>query len=389
MADLEGLLVVSLEQAVAAPYASCKLADAGARVVKIERPEGDFARGYDSLVEGQSAYFVWLNRGKESVALDLKSEPDRAVLRAMLAEADVFIQNLAPGAVDRLGLGAAELCALHPHLVYCSISGYGEGGPYRDQKAYDLLVQAESGLLSVNGTAESSVRVGISVCDITAGLTAYAAILQSLIRRGRTGKGRHIEVSLFHAIADWMNVPYLQTRYGHRPPQRVGLRHPTIAPYGAFACGDGKEVLLAIQNEREWARFCTDVLGDPAVQTDPRFATNIARVANVEALERAVSAVLGTMTREAAIERLEAGGIAYGRLSSLDDLVRHPQNRLITVRTDGGEIELLAPGARFDGEPPVRFGPVPGIGEHTEALKREFSGRGSTGSERKQMAAGE
>lgn len=373
MADLEGLLVVSLEQAVAAPYASCKLADAGARVVKVERPEGDFARGYDSLVEGQSAYFVWLNRGKESVALDLKTEADRSVLRAMIAEADVFIQNLAPGAVDRLGLGAAELCARHPRLVYCSISGYGEGGPYRDQKAYDLLVQAESGLLSVNGTAEASARVGISVCDITAGLTAYAAILQSLIRRGRTGKGRHVEVSLFHAIADWMNVPYLQTRYGHKPPQRVGLRHPSIAPYGAFTCGDGKEVLLAIQNEREWGRFCVDVLHVPSLQSDPRFATNIARVANVEALEAAVAAVLGTMTREAAIERLKAGGIAYGRLSSLDDLVRHPQNHHIAVRTDGGEIELLGPGARFADEPPVRYGKVPGIGEHTEALKREFA----------------
>jgi crotonobetainyl-CoA:carnitine CoA-transferase CaiB-like acyl-CoA transferase len=388
MADLEGLLVVSLEQAVAAPYASCKLADAGARVVKVERPEGDFARGYDSLVEGQSAYFVWLNRGKESVALDLKTEADRAVLRAMLAEADVFIQNLAPGAVDRLGLGAAELCALHPRLVYCSISGYGEAGPYRDQKAYDLLVQAESGLLSVNGTAEASARVGISVCDITAGLTAYAAILQSLIRRGRTGQGRHVEVSLFHAIADWMNVPYLQTRYGHKPPQRVGLRHPSIAPYGAFTCGDGKEVLLAIQNEREWARFCADVLRDPSLQTDPRFATNIARVENVVALEAAVSAVLGTMTREAAIERLKAGGIAYGRLSSLEDLVHHPQNHRIAVRTDGGEIELLAPGARFAGEPPVRYGKVPGIGEHTEALRREFA-PGSAEAGRTHVAAGE
>ncbi len=389
MADLEGLLVVSLEQAVAAPYASCKLADAGARVVKVERPEGDFARGYDSLVEGQSAYFVWLNRGKESVALDLKSEPDRALLRAIVAEADVFIQNFAPGAVDRLGLGAAELCAHHPRLIYCSISGYGDSGPYRDQKAYDLLVQAESGLLSVNGTPDASVRVGISVCDITAGLTAYAAILQSLIQRGRTGKGRHIEVSLFHAIADWMNVPYLQTRYGHKPPQRMGLRHPTIAPYGVFTCGDGKQVLLAIQNEREWTRFCTDVLRDPALETDQRFATNIARVANLEALEAAVHAVLGTMTREAAIDRLQAGGIAYGRLSSLDDLVHHPQNNLVTVRTDGGEIEVLAPGARFPGEAPVRFGPVPAIGQHTEALRREFARPRPEGAAAQRRVAGE
>jgi crotonobetainyl-CoA:carnitine CoA-transferase CaiB-like acyl-CoA transferase len=389
MADLEGVLVVSLEQAVAAPYASCKLADAGARVVKVERPEGDFARGYDSLVEGQSAYFVWLNRGKESIALDLRSEPDRALLRAIVADADVFIQNFAPGAVDRLGFGAAQLCALHPRLIYCSISGYGDEGPYRDQKAYDLLVQAESGLLSVNGTPDESVRVGISVCDITAGLTAYAAILQSLIQRGRTGKGRHIEVSLFHAIADWMNVPYLQTRYGRKPPQRVGLRHPTIAPYGAFACGDGKQLLLAIQNEREWARFCTDVLQDPALQTDARFATNIARVANLGALEAVIHAVLGTMTREEAIARLRAGGIAYGRLSSLDDLVHHPQNNLITVRTDGGEIELLAPGASFPGEGPVRFGPVPAVGEHTDALRREFTDPRPEGAAAQRRVAGE
>ena len=375
MRDLEGLLVVSLEQAVAAPYASCKLADAGARVVKVERPEGDFARGYDSLVQGESAYFVWLNRGKESVSLDLRAPSDLSLLEALVAEADVFIQNLAPGAADRLGLGATALCERHPRLIYCSISGYGETGPYHQQKAYDLLVQAESGLLSINGTPEASTRVGISVCDITAGLTAYAAILQSLIRRGRTGRGRAIEVSLFHAIADWMNVPYLQTRYGGKPPRRVGLRHPTIAPYGAFTCGDGREVLLAIQNEREWSRFCSGVLGDASLETDVRFAGNIARVANVEAREATVAAVLRTMTREAAIDRLQAAGIAFGRLSSLEDLVGHPQNRMVGVRTDGGEIELLAPGAHFPGEAPERYGPVPAIGEHTDALRREFARR--------------
>ncbi|HXU57950.1 MAG TPA: CaiB/BaiF CoA-transferase family protein, partial [Verrucomicrobiae bacterium] len=259
MRDLEGVLVISLEQAVAAPYASCKLADAGARVIKVERPEGDFARGYDSLVEGESAYFVWLNRGKESLCLDLKSDEDRRLLLDMLEQADVFIQNLAPGAAERLGLGAAALISRFPRLIYCSISGYGEEGPYRDQKAYDMLIQGESGLLAVNGTPEDSARVGISICDIAAGTAAHSAILQSLIARGRSGKGRAIEVSLFHAIADWMNVPYLQTRYGKRPPPRLGLQHPTIAPYGAFRCEDGKAVLLSVQNEREWAKLCKEV----------------------------------------------------------------------------------------------------------------------------------
>ncbi len=373
MGDLDGILVVSLEQAVAAPYASCKLADAGARVIKVERPEGDFARRYDSLVNGGSAYFVWLNRGKESVTLDLRRPEDMALMRAMAARADVFIQNLAPGAAARLGLGAEELMALNPRLVHCSISGYGESGPFREQKAYDMLVQGESGLLAINGTAEEEARVGISVCDITAGMTAFAAILQSLVRRARTGTGRRIEVSLFHAIADWMNVPYLQTRYGGRPPGRVGVRHPTIAPYGAFDCADGKKVLLSIQNEREWSRLCAEVLGRPEIERAPGFATNIERVANVEAVEAEVGRVLGTLDRETAIRRLTAAGIACGRLSDLDDLVRHPQRRLVAVATEGGEIEVMAPGAIFPGEP-ERFGKVPGLGEHGAAIRAEFAG---------------
>ena len=274
MQDLDGITVVALEQAVAAPYASGRLADAGARVIKIERAEGDFARGYDALVEGQSAYFVWLNRGKQSIRLDVKDEADRALLGRMVAKADVFIQNLAPGAAARLGLDAARLCADHPRLIHCSISGYGEDGPYRDQKAYDLLIQAESGLCAVNGTEDGAARVGVSVCDIAAGMTAFQAILQGLYARERTGKGRAIEVSLFHAMADWMNVPYLQTRYGGKPPGRMGLKHPSIAPYGAYECADGKAVLISIQNEREWARLCADVLGDADLATDPRFSDN-------------------------------------------------------------------------------------------------------------------
>jgi len=374
MRDLEGVLVISLEQAVAAPYASCKLADAGARVIKVERPEGDFARGYDSLVEGESAYFVWLNRGKESLCLDLKRDEDRRLLLDMLEQADVFIQNLAPGAAERLGLGAAALISRFPRLIYCSISGYGEEGPYRDQKAYDMLIQGESGLLAVNGTPEDSARVGISICDIAAGTAAHSAILQSLIARGRSGKGRAIEVSLFHAIADWMNVPYLQTRYGKRPPPRLGLQHPTIAPYGAFRCEDGKAVLLSVQNEREWAKLCKEVLAQPALETDPRFRTNVERVKNRAVLDGVIAGALGLLPREAAIEVLTRAGIACGRLSAMEDLVGHPQRRLIAVATGVGEIEMLAPGASFGGVT-ERFGAVPVLGEHTQALKAEFARR--------------
>ena len=374
MRDLEGVLVVALEQAVAAPYASSRLADAGARVIKIERAEGDFSRNYDHLVHGESAYFVWLNRGKESVCLDLKQAGDLALMERLLARADVFIQNLAPGAVARLGLGAESLTQRHPSLICCSISGYGEDGPYREQKAYDMLVQGESGLIAINGTPDESARVGISICDISAGITAHSAILQALVARGRTGKGRAIEVSLFHAIADWMNVPYLQARYGGAPPPRVGLRHPTIAPYGAFICADGKAVLLSIQNEREWLRLCTDVLGDAAIATDPRFASNVARVAHLAPLEATVGAALGRLTREAAIQRLAGAGIACGRLSDLDDLIAHPQVRLTTVETPSGPVELLAPGARVAGEAPAGFGAVPAIGEHSDAVRREFAG---------------
>jgi crotonobetainyl-CoA:carnitine CoA-transferase CaiB-like acyl-CoA transferase len=374
MGDLDGVLVISLEQAVAAPYASCKLADAGARVIKVERAEGDFARGYDNLVHGESSYFVWLNRGKESLCLDLKNEEDGGLLQNMLEQADVFIQNLAPGAAERLGLGAAELTGRFPRLIHCSISGYGEEGPYRAQKAYDMLIQGESGLLAVNGTPAESARVGISICDIAAGITAYGAILQSLIARGRSGKGRAIEVSLFHAIADWMNVPYLQTRYGKRPPPRVGLQHPTIAPYGAFCCQDGKAVLLSVQNEREWVKFCREVLDEPSLEADPRFKSNVDRVRNRAALDEAIAAALARLPRESAIEVLTRAGIACGRLSDMEDLAAHPQRRLIAVDTGAGEIEMLGPGASF-AEAPTRFGAVPALGQHTPALRAEFGRR--------------
>lgn len=376
MADLEGIVVVTVEQAVAAPYASGRLADAGARVIKVERPEGDFARGYDSLVHGESAYFVWLNRGKESIRLDLKDEADAAILARMVASADVFVQNLAPGVAARLGFGAQALRARHPRLIACSISGYGEEGPYRDQKAYDLLVQAESGLCAINGTEEGPARVGVSVCDIAAGMTAFQAILQGLFARERTGQGRAIEVSLYHAMADWMNVPYLQTRYGGKPPARVGLRHPTIAPYGAYVCADDRAVLISIQNEREWASLCARVLGMLDLATDPRFSDNNRRVENRPALEEIVAGVFARESREAMIAKLDAARIAFGRLSSLDDLLAHPQNRYLTVQTEAGEIEILAPGAVVAGQAPaVRR--VPRLGEHEAALRAEFAPPGS------------
>ncbi|MFG1213014.1 CaiB/BaiF CoA-transferase family protein [Xanthobacter flavus] len=372
--DLEGMLVVSVEQAVAAPYLSGRLADAGARVIKVERPEGDFARNYDSLVHGESAYFVWLNRGKESVCLDLKERADADLLAALLEQADIFIQNLAPGVIERLGFGPDDLRRRNPRLITCSISGYGDEGPYRDLKAYDLLVQAESGLSSITGNAAGLARVGVSVCDIAAGMTAFQAVLQAIIGRERTGVGRHVAVSLYHALSDWMNVPYLQFAYGEKVPVRAGLSHPTIAPYGAFECADGKAVLLSIQNEREWVNFCTEVLGDAALATDPRWTSNSLRVENRAALEAAVTAVFRAHPRDEMVARLEKARIAYGRVTTMEDLLVHPQNRYVEVDTPTGPVRCLAPGALFDRTLP-RFGPVPALGGHTDAIRGEFAVR--------------
>ena len=385
--DLDGLSVVSVEQAVAAPYLTSRLADAGARVIKVERPEGDFARGYDHLVHGESAYFVWLNRGKESICLDLRLNADRALLERMAAAADVFVQNLAPGAIglqganflvlfgaiDRLGFAPERLRRDHPRLITVSISGYGDEGPFRDLKAYDLLVQAETGLSSITGTPDAMARVGVSVCDIAAGMTAFQAVLQALIGRGATGEGRHVAVSLFHALADWMNVPYLQHVYGGVTPRRSGLNHPTIAPYGAYACSDGRAVLFSIQNEREWVNLCRDVLELPEVATDDRFSLNVRRVANRAALDRVIEGVFALHDRDAMVDRLERGRIAYGRVSTMEDLAAHPQNRRITVDTPSGPVTCLAPGALHDGALPA-FRPVPGLGQHTAALRDEFGG---------------
>ncbi|MDH5556262.1 MAG: CoA transferase [Alphaproteobacteria bacterium] len=370
--DLEGILVVTLEQAVAAPYASSRLADAGARVIKLEREEGDFARRYDTCVNGESAYFVWLNRGKESIRFDFKDDDDKAMLRRMLARADVFIQNLAPGAVARAGFTSADLRAEFPRLITCDISGYGEEGPFRDMKAYDLLVQAESGLAAITGSPSEPGRVGVSVCDIACGMYAHQAILQALFARERTGRNRGIQVSLYGAMADWMNVPYLQHRYGGQTPGRPGLNHPTIAPYGAYDCGDGKPVLISIQNEREWRSLCENVLGGAEIADDPRFATNPDRVANRPALDAIILGAFGRGPREEIIAKLEAAKIAYGRLSSLDDLVAHPQNRLIEVKTSAGDVQVLAPPPIAVGET-ESYGPVPALGEHDAAVRAEFA----------------
>ncbi|WP_417728576.1 CaiB/BaiF CoA transferase family protein [Roseovarius sp.] len=371
--DLAGLFIISVEQAVAAPYASSRLAEAGARVIKVERPEGDFARGYDALVHGESAYFVWLNRGKESLCLDLRQEADCAMMERMLARADVFIQNLAPGAIDRLGFAPERLRADYPRLITVSISGYGEEGPLADLKAYDLLVQAETGLSSITGNEHGPARTGVSVCDIAAGMTAYQAILEALIGRATTGEGRHIAVSLFHALGDWMNVPYLQYAYGGKVPSRAGLNHPTIAPYGVYQGSDGKAVLISIQNEREWAMFCDAILGQPDLARDPRFDCNSNRVANRPALDAILRSVFGAITRDDMADKLRAARIAYGRVSEMEDLVSHPQNRHITVETPSGPVRMLAPGAQIDGAP-IQVGPVPALGEHSEALRAEFGG---------------
>lgn len=369
--DLAGLLVISVEQAVAAPYASGRLAEAGARVIKVERPEGDFARGYDVLVHGESAYFVWLNRGKESLCLDLRQEADRALMERMLSKADVFIQNLAPGAIDRLGFAPARLRADYPRLITVSISGYGEEGPLADLKAYDLLVQAETGLSSITGNEHGPARTGVSVCDIAAGMTAYQAILEALIGRATTGEGRHIAVSLFHALSDWMNVPYLQYAYGGRVPPRAGLNHPTIAPYGVYQGSDGKAVLISIQNEREWVTFCETILGDATLARDPRFDSNSNRVANRVALDAILRPVFAAISRDAMADRLRAARIAYGRVSEMEDLVSHPQNRYVTVETPTGPVRMLAPGAQIDGVD-AELGAVPGLGAQSDALRAEF-----------------
>jgi len=373
--DLDGLLVVSLEQAVAAPYAASRLADAGARVIKIERPEGDFARGYDADAKGFSSYFVWLNRGKESVTLDLKQPADLQIFKNILTKADVFIQNLMPGALERLGVTMDGLRAADPRLITCDISGYGSTGPFAQMKAYDFLVQAEVGLAQITGAPEEPGRVGVSICDIAAGMTAHAAILQALVARERTGEGRAIELSLFHALADWMNVPYLQHHYGGRQIRRPGLHHPTIAPYGAYGCGDGRMLLISIQNEREWVRLSGEVLDQPGLADDPRFSSNVNRVKNRGELDAIMTGVFARCSIDEIAAKLQAAQIAFGRLNDMDEFTRHPQNRFVFVRTSAGEVRLLSPGAVVNGQMP-QLGAVPDLGEHSDSIRAEFSATG-------------
>jgi itaconate CoA-transferase len=371
---LDGITVVSVEQAVAAPLATRQLADLGARVIKVERPGGgDFARDYDRTVKGLSAYFVWLNRSKESITLDLKRPAARAVLTRLLRRADVFVHNLGPGAAERAGLDAAALTATDPRLIACSISGYGSSGPYRDKKAYDLLVQCETGLVSVTGTPRTPAKVGISVADIAAGMYAYAGILAALYQRERTGRGSALEVSLFDALAEWMGHPVYQTAYGGSPPPRAGASHAAIAPYGPFMTGSGAEVNLGIQNEREWAGFCATVLERPELARDERFASNSQRVANRDQLQAIVEDAFGRIGLEQVVERLEAARIAYARMNGVQQLIDHPQlaarDRWREVGSAAGPIRALLPPVIVAGQQP-RMDPVPAAGEHTEPILR-------------------
>jgi itaconate CoA-transferase len=436
---LSGLLVVSLEQAVAAPMCTCRLADAGARVIKVERPEGDFARYYDKLAvphtcvprtrsapsplvgegwgggsllsretshltptptpnpspqggggrtefverkhtelaasacsapDGQSAYFVWLNRGKESLVLDLARDDDKALLAAILAKADVFVQNLKPGAIAKLGFPLHDLRRAHPRLVICSISGYGEDGPYAQRKAYDMLVQAESGLASVTGSPEAPARVGASVCDIAAGMNAYEAILEALYARERTGEGAAISISMFDAMAEWMAVPLIQYE-GGAAPKRIGLAHTSIAPYGAFKTKDGADILISIQSDREWRVLAEKVLDDKALAADPAFATNVARIARRAETDARVAAVFGATDEAALTRKLDENDIAFARVNATGDLAVHPQLRRIDVATASGAVSYPAPPARSDAAT-RRYGAVPSLGEHSAKIRAEF-----------------
>ena len=356
---LEGIKVVAVEQAVAAPFTTARLADAGAEVIKIERPEGDFARGYDDVAKGQSSYFVWLNRGKTSVTLDLASPEGKAELRRLLAEADVLVQNLKRGALARLGFSPERLEAEFPQLITCSITGYGEEGPMADRKAYDLLIQAESGLCSITGGPTEPARVGISIVDIATGATACCAILEALLLRGKTGKGATISLSMFDVIADWLTVPLLNHE-GGRSPRRVGMAHPSIAPYGVFATRDGRQILIAIQNDREWAKFCDIFLGRPELADDPRFAKNTARVNNRADTDAVVAHGFADRTGSEAIADLQRADVAMASVNDMAGLSAHPHLRRIIVDTPNGPVSLPAPAPLWRGET-RSYGPVPAL----------------------------
>lgn len=376
MLPLSGITVVSLEQAVAAPFATRQLADLGARVVKVERPEvGDFARGYDRTVKGLASHFVWLNRSKESVTLDLKQDGAKEILNRLIESADVFVQNLAPGATGRLGFGAQTLRERHPSLIVCDVSGYGSSGPYRDKKAYDLLVQCEAGVVSITGTPDTPSKVGVSIADIACGMYAYSGILAALFRRERTGEGAAIEVSLFEALAEWMGFPAYFTMYGGKEPPRTGASHAAIAPYGPFECGDGEVIFLGIQNEREWERFCEAVLEQPALANDERFTSNSERVENRDDLHQEIEAILEELSSQEAIDRLDNAKIASARMRTVRDFLDHPQlearGRWREVGSPVGPLRALLPPATMDGAEPV-MAPIPTVGEHTDKILAEL-----------------
>lgn len=368
---LEGILVVAIEQAVAGPYCTSRLADAGARVIKVERPGGDFAREYDDVVNGESAYFVWLNRGKESIVLDIKKDEDAVLLYSMIAKADVFVQNLAPGATKRSGFGSNDLRKKHPGLITCDISGYSSEGPSAEMKAYDMLVQAETGLSSITGSPDEPGRVGVSVCDIAAGMYAHSAILLALYERKNTGSGKAIETSLFDGMADWMTVPLLHHDYGGKAPERVGLRHPSVAPYAPFETKDGKLILISIQNNWEWAKFAKEILTRPELVDKGPYKDNISRVNNIDALENDISEVFKLFTREELSEKLLIARIAFGRVNSIADFSDHGDLRRMEIGTPNGNVSIPAPPARIKGER-ISTAIVPSLGEHTKMLRSEF-----------------
>jgi itaconate CoA-transferase len=377
---LEGITVVAVEQAVAAPFATRQLADHGARVIKVERPGGDFARGFDRSVLGQSSYFVWLNRGKESIELDLKTTDGAAVLAALLARADVFVHNLAPGAAERLGLAASELRGRHPRLITCAISGYGSDGPYHRKKAYDLLVQCEAGLLSVTGTPEQPAKAGISVADIAAGMYAYTGVLTALYERERTGRGTSFAVTLLDALGEWMSQPFYYTVYGKQPARRTGARHASISPYGPYTTADGSQIFIGLQNEREWVVLCEKLLRQPGLADDPRFRTNPDRVAHDGELTEIMEAALKEIPAGRLIGLLDEAGIACARLRTPAGFAEHPQlaarDRWREVQSPAGPVRALLPPVTVPGREPA-MGAIPTAGQHTAAIRAELGLAGS------------
>jgi itaconate CoA-transferase len=367
MLPLQGITVIAVEQAVAAPFCSSRLADAGAHVIKVERPEGDFARGYDAAAKGQSSYFVWLNRGKDSVVVDLATKEGRQHLEQLIAGADVLLQNLKPGSMDKLGFALERLTRDYPALICCTISGYGDDGPHADRKAYDLLIQAESGLASITGGPDGPSRVGVSIVDVATGATAHAAILEALIGRGRSGKGADIRISMFDVMADWLTVPLLNAEAGN-PPKRMGLAHPSIAPYGVFRSKDGKDILISIQSEREWKKLCAEVLDQPELPNDPRFSNMVERVRNRALTDKTVGDSFATLTRDELLKRLSDSDIAFAEVNSMADLAVHPHLRRIEVATPNGVVSYPAPAAIVVGEP-RHYGAVPAIGERLDVAK--------------------